>query len=353
MVLPLLGLAYIGWHLWVLVPLPACWRGGMVGMMVGSFLLLFLNLGHVIDRMPLALARVVYNVGNSSIFILLYLALFFLCLDLGRLLRLVPRDWLFHNYYTTSALAIALFVVFLCGNAHYYNKERKELSLLSSKPLARPLKLVLLSDLHLGYHNPRKELSRWVDLINDEHPDLVLVAGDVIDMSMRPLLEENMAEEMRRIEAPVYACLGNHEYYSNEPRAEQFFRDAGVRLLRDTTVVVGDLSITGRDDRTNSHRRSLNVLARQVDHTKFTILLDHQPYHLEQAERCGFDFQFSGHTHDGQVWPISWITRSLYECASGPYQRGNTSYYVSSGMGIWGGKYRIGTHSEYIVATVR
>lgn len=351
--LPLLGLAYIGWHVWMLVPLSAGWRWLLIGLMVGSFLLLFCNLGRVIDRVPLPLARLCYDVGNSSIFILLYLTIFFLLMDLGRLVHLVPREWLVQNYYTTSTLAILMFGIFLYGNIHYHHKERVTLSLPAGKSLSQPLRLVLLSDLHLGYHNPRKELARWVDMINREQPDAVLIAGDIIDMSMRPLIEENMAQELRRIQAPVYACLGNHEYYSNETLAVKFYEDAGICLLRDTTVTLGSLSITGRDDRANPHRKSMGVLARQIDHKKYCILLDHQPYYLEQAERAGIDFQFSGHTHHGQVWPISWITNWVYECSFGSYQRGNTRYYVSSGMGIWGGKFRIGTRSEYIVATIR
>jgi predicted MPP superfamily phosphohydrolase len=94
-------------------------------------------------------------------------------------------------------------------------------------------------------------------------------------------------------------------------------------------------------------------LAQKADHERFTILMDHQPYKLEEAEQAGIDFQLSGHTHHGQVWPISWITDAIYECAFGQHQRGNTHYYVSSGIGIWGGKYRIGTCSEYVVATIR
>ena len=86
---------------------------------------------------------------------------------------------------------------------------------------------------------------------------------------------------------------------------------------------------------------------------KYTILLDHQPYHLEQAEQSGIDFQFSGHTHEGQVWPISLITHSTYECDFGPWQRGDTQYYISSGLGIWGGKFRIGTRSEYLVVNIK
>ena len=352
LLLPLLGLLYIGWHIWGLVPLSALWRVMITGGMLASFLMLFLNIGRLIDRMPMWLARFSYDVGSSSLFILLYLALIFIVLDVGRLLHLLPRQLLVQNVYTTIAITLCLFVVFLAGNVHYYHKERVTLSLPTNKAFARPVRLLLASDLHLGYHNPRKELSRWVDMINAEKPDLVLIAGDIIDMSMRPLQEENMAEELRRIEAPIYACLGNHEYYSSEPAAEQFFSDAGIHLLQDSSAVVGDLCIIGRDDRTNLRRKPVAELAAKADMQKYTILLDHQPYHLEKTEQAGIDFQFSGHTHYGQVWPISWITDAIYECAFGSHQRGNTRYYVSSGLGIWGGKYRIGTRSEYVVATI-
>lgn len=352
MLLPLLGITYISWHIWTVVPLSSLWRLLLIGCLAVSFALLFLNIGRFIDRMPMWMARWSYDIGSSSLFVLLYLTIIFLVLDLGRLVRLIPREWLYHNYYTTSAIALGMFIIFLLGNIHYYHKVRVPLELTTEKPLARPLKLVMASDLHLGYHNPRKELKRWVDMINAEQPDLVLIAGDIIDMSIRPLLEENMAEELHRIEAPVYACLGNHEYFSHEPAARQFFSDAGIQLLRDSTVIVGDLCLIGRDDRTNRHRADLAQLAAKADSQRYTILLDHQPYHLEAAEQAGIDFQFSGHTHHGQVWPISWITDTVYECAFGEHQRGHTHYYISSGLGIWGGKYRIGTQSEYVVATL-
>lgn len=352
LLLPVMGIVYIGWHVWTLVPLPAVWRVSIITAGVLSFLMIFLNFRRAIDDMPLPLARLVYDIGNSSVFILLYLVVIFLVLDLGRLLHLVRPQWMHQNFPLTACIVIGMFALFLYGNVHYHHKVREELHLTTDKPLARPLRIVMLSDLHLGYHNPRKELARWVDLINAENPDVVLIAGDVIDMSMRPLVEENMAEEMRRLEAPVYACLGNHEYYSSEPLAEQFYRDARIQLLRDTCLVVGDLCIMGRDDRTNLRRRNIDELARMADHTKYTILLDHQPYHLEEAEQAGVDFQLSGHTHRGQVWPISWITDALYECSFGSHQRGKTRYYISSGIGIWGGKFRIGTRSEYVVATL-
>ena len=168
-----------------------------------------------------------------------------------------------------------------------------------------------------------------------------------------------MDEEFHRLQAPIYACLGNHEYFSGEPRAQQFYNDAGIHLLRDSSVTLpqlGNLTIIGRDDRMNRRRKPVAQLTQEAlpqgGQRPFTILLDHQPYNLELSEQAGVDFQLSGHTHYGQVWPISWIEDAMYENAYGPSERGRTKFYVTSGIGIWGGKFRIGTQSEYVVATL-
>jgi predicted MPP superfamily phosphohydrolase len=350
--LPLLAIGYIGWHLWCLLPLSAIWKTVVIIVMAGCFLLTFANFSRSTDGMPMPVAITCYEVANSSLIILLYLFMLFLVLDLGRLVRLLPRTILYNNWGTTIGIVVLMTVIFTYGYFHYKHKYREDIRLTTEKSMAKPIKLVMMSDLHLGYHNRREELRRWVDMMNEEHADAILIAGDIIDMSIRPLKEEKMYEEFKRLNAPVYACLGNHEYYSGEPDAQKFYEQAGIHLLRDSCAVVDDLCVIGRDDRTNQHRKTLADIMKQADRSKFTILLDHQPYHLEQAERQKIDFQFSGHTHHGQVWPISWITENIYECAFGAHQRGGTRYYVSSGIGIWGGKFRIGTRSEYIVATI-
>lgn len=305
-VLPLAGLAYALWHIWCLLPFGAPWRGAIVAMCTLAFLTLFLNFSRLIDRLPLGLASACYETGNSSIFILLYTVMAFLLLDIGRLAHVVPRSWLHANGYTAAALLALMAVTFTYGYFNYRHKVRQPLELATAKDIGRDMKVVMMSDLHLGYHNRRKELARWVDMVNAERPDLILIAGDIVDGSLRPLEEEGMADELRRLNAPVLACPGNHEY-------------------------IGGMA----------------------DSSKFTIVVDHQPYHLERTERAGADFQLSGHTHRGQLWPISWITDAVYECSFGQWQRGGTRYYVSSGMGIWGGKFRIGTRSEYVVATIK
>ena len=353
--LPLLGCTYVGWHVWRILPLAALWKSVVVALMAVCFVLFVVNFVVGLDRVPLPLARVMYDVGNSSLIVLLYFFMLFLVLDFGRLVHLVPPSFLKDSLAGTLTVMGVMLTVFVYGNIHYHHKQRVPMELDAKGKLAQPLKAVLMSDLHLGYHNGRTELAKWVDRVNAEQPDLVLIAGDIIDISVRPLLEEGMAEEFRRLQAPVYACLGNHEYYSGEPRARQFYQDAGIHLLRDSVVTLadkGNLTLIGRDDRTNLRRKSLADLTAGLDRNSFTILLDHQPYHLERTEQAGIDFQFSGHTHYGQVWPISWIEDAIYECAYGSLTKGNTRIYVSSGIGIWGGKFRIGTQSEYVVLTL-
>ena len=356
----LVPLAYVGWHVWVLVPLPAWGKWTAVGLLALWTGLAIASLTRYIDRMPMWLASAVYGVGNASLPVVVYLLLLCLVADVLRLVHVLPTGWVRDSLPAALGVAVMMAAVLLLGNLHYKDKKRVEVSLDSGGRLERPLRLVCVSDLHLGYHNRRAELARWVDMINAEHPDAVLIAGDLIDRSLRPLLADGMAAELRRIEAPVYACLGNHEYYAgyyDSPAAvERFYADAGITLLRDSVALPGGMGIVviGRDDRSNGRRLGIADIVSNsgIGNTSFTILLDHQPYNLEEAELAGVDFQFSGHTHRGQFWPVSWITDWMYECSWGSHRRGATDYYVSSGLGIWGPVYRIGTQSEYLVATI-
>ena len=352
MLLPLAGQFYVSWRVWHMLPAPTFVKVIAVVVMALALACLVLNFVLPREHMPLWACQALYEVGTSWIIIILYMFMLFLALDLGRLFHLVPKTFMFNSLAGTLTVTGLLLAIFIYGNIHYHHKVRQPLQLSSRGKVTKPVKVLLMSDLHLGYHNRRDEFARWVDLINAEKPDLILIAGDIIDISVDPLIRENVAEEWRKLKAPVYSCMGNHEYYANEPLARQFLADAGIHLLRDTSAIVGDLCIIGRDDATNRRRLPLDQLMTKADTTKFTILLDHQPYHLEQAEKAGIDFQFSGHTHHGQVWPLNWITDKMYECAFGAWTRSNTVYYVSSGMGIWGGKFRIGTRSEYVVATI-
>lgn len=353
LLLPLLGCGYVGWHVWLILPFGYALKSIILGLMVLSFLCMFFNFLVGLDGLPTVFARLLYEVGYSSIFVLLYLFMLFFVADMARWIGILPREYLHASGVGSLTVLLLIVGVFTYGNLHYYNKVKVPIDLKSPKKLRQPVKMVMVSDLHLGWHNTRTDLAKWVDMINAENPDYVLIAGDIVDFSVVPLLRAGMAEEFRRLQAPIYACLGNHDYYAGEPNSEKFYQAAGIKLLRDAAVDLGNgVVLIGRDDRTNKRRRPLHDLMTHIDASKYLILLDHQPYHLEEAERNNVDFQFSGHTHDGQVWPINWIVRSMYEKSYGSLVKGRTFYYVSSGLGIWGGKFRIGTQSEYCVVTI-
>ena len=342
---------YVSWHLWRITP-----GGWGVKLSVTALFVLWMGFAiggfFLTEKVPVKAARVLYLVGNTWWIVMLYLALIFLIADALSLCRVLPKGVLNGNAAVGGGIVLAVAAVLVAGRIHYAHKYRESLIIQTDKPLEQPLTIVLASDLHLGYHNSRAELGRWVDLINAEQPDLVLFGGDIVDRSVRPLLEEDYAAEFRRLTAHALSVLGNHEYYSDREGAERFFAEAGITLLRDTLVRCKGITVIGRDDRTNPKRRSSESLLPSAD-SSFTILLDHQPYHLEEAEAAGIDFQFSGHTHRGQVWPLSWVTDALYEKSWGHYHRGNTQYYISSGLGLWGPRFRIGTRSEYLVLKIQ
>ncbi len=341
---------YVSWHVWRVLPFSTPVK--VVVMLIMLLALCCMVMQFKSDSVPLGMATAMYEIGNSWLVIMFYLLMAFLVLDIGRLIHLVPASWLKDNAITSLALTGTMLVTFIGGNIHYHNKQRQEINLTTNKHLERPLKIVMLSDLHAGFHNRRAEVGRWVDLINAEHADFILIAGDMIDGNVRPLLAQGTAEELKRLNAPTLACVGNHEYITGIDKSLELISQTGINLLCDSSLTIGNVTIVGRDDRMNRRRKSVEQLMQTTNHDNYIILLDHQPYHLEEAEQNGVDLQLSGHTHRGQVWPLNWVTKKMYECDYGPYRRGNTDYYVSSGMGIWGGKFRIGTDSEYVVINV-
>lgn len=341
---------YACWHLWRMAP--QGWKLPVVMLFVLWMASFFVGFACV-ERLPMKAATVLYEVGNTWLIAFMYLLIVFFLADVASLCHILPKAFLKDS---TAGLLSALGLValiMLYGGIHYHHKYREEITLTTAKPLEKPMTIVMASDLHVGYHNGKAELGRWVDLINAEKPDLVLLGGDVVDRSLRPIQEGHFEEEFKRIDAPVFAVLGNHEYFGNLKQTEQFYNESRINLLIDQVANCQGISIIGRDDRSNPHRAGLSELAQRTDSLdRFTIVLDHQPSHLEEAAETGIDFQFSGHTHRGQVWPISWVTDLLFEKSWGQYQKGATTYYISSGLGLWGAKVRVGTRSEYLVLHV-
>lgn len=346
---------YVFYRIWQLIPACGALRILLliIGILIAASPFVAMSVG---GMLPGAISGLLYKVGTSWMIIFLYLLIAVLLLDLIRVTNLLPLDsYMRSSWIGLGALTAVITLIMTGGYLHYLNKARVELTLPVAKEMpggGEGLKIVAISDMHLGYGIGRKEFEGWVELINKEDPDVLLIPGDIIDNNVVPLEEQRMEEVFSQIKTRygIYATPGNHEYIADINRSLRFLKSAGIHLLRDTTVLVDDrFYLVGRDDKMNPNRKTVSQLMFGVNESKPVILLDHQPYTLEEAAQNGIDLQLSGHTHKGQVWPISWVTQFLFEKAHGYLKKENTHYYISSGIGIWGGKFRIGSQSEYVV----
>jgi len=307
------------------------------------------------DRFPFAVSSVMYRVGASWVVVMMYLIIIFLVLDLIRITGLLPLNrFMFGSWAGFGILFLFVATLMTAGYVNFQNKKRVELTLNIDKETT-PMKLVAISDLHLGYGTGTKEFRRWVELINREEPDIVLIAGDAICFGVKPLYDRNFADIFREIKSKhgTFLALGNHEYMPDVNKSLEFFKKAGVTVLRDTAVLVNNaFYIAGRDDRTNRQRKTIAELTASLDKSKPIILLDHQPFYFDEVAENDIDLYIAGHTHNGQVFPVTWITRAIYELSHGYQQRGNTHFYVTSGIGSWV-KFSIGSRQEYVVVNIK
>lgn len=294
-----------------------------------------------------------YQLSTGWLVALLYLTLLLAVGQLPRLFGMhVPHLF---------ALCVGLTALLLgYGYWHYRHPSVRTLQVKIDKPAEgrRELRAVAVSDVHLGYGNNRRVLEEYVEMINEARPDVVLIAGDLIDMSVTPLWRERMQDALQQLQAPlgIYMVPGNHEFISGLRESEAFIRKTPICLLRDSLVTLpGGIQIVGRDDRSNRRRMRPADLLSQADPTRPILVLDHQPYdeELEQTAAAGADFALYGHTHNGQVWPLSLVTDIVYRQPYGYGRWGQMQAYVSSGLGLWGPPFRIGTDSELVVIDFR
>lgn len=300
----------------------------------------------VVGRLNRAL-RFLAVVGNYYFFVFEYGLLFG---GVGALLVwLTPLDVAAAGWIVLAVLVVLAVI----GTAGAFSPMRRQLVLHVAKP-GRSLRIAVASDLHLGMLSGTRHLQKFVAAANAVRPDLVLLAGDLIDDDPGWYIRKNMGAILGGLRARhgVYGILGNHEYYGGElEKIVAELAKANVRILRDETVQVdGWLKLTGREDVTNRERKTLEVLAREagVDaKTEPWIVMNHTPDDLKTPAELGVDLHVSGHTHKGQLWPNQWITRRIFELDHGYKQKQDMHAVVSSGYGFWGPPFRVGSRSEW------
>ena len=224
--------------------------------------------------------------------------------------------------------------------------------------VGKSVRIAMVGDLHLGYLINRNDAKRMVDLIMEQKPDLILFVGDILDSRLDPVQEQRMDEELRRLHARlgVYSCTGNHEYRYEAEQKIQWLNRAGISMLRDSAVLIDSaFYVVGREDVVFPERVPLSeILNRQnVNRFKPVIVLNHSPNDLDEEVNAGADIALYGHTHHGQAFPGNIATRLVFEVAYGYARKGDTHIYVTSGLGLAGPQYRIGTVSEVAVLNVK
>jgi uncharacterized protein len=312
-------------------------------------------------RLPLWLSFVFEQVGGYWVILFIYMVA---AAILGDLLRGVDHffnifpEWVTLHYPQVKMGYFIIVVLFLgilsfVGFSRFSHPRFVELNLRAGNDTSRSaeITMVAISDLHLGNVVRKRRLIKWVRLINSQKPDIIFLAGDIFDHSYQAVESQQMGQELGLLQAPygVYAIPGNHDYYTGVENAMAYLKHSGIRILRDSTVVIDNrFVVIGRDDITNRNRKTLASLMTGMDTKLPKIVLDHQPHSLAESVENHIDLHLSGHTHNGQIFPFNRIVSKIYELSYGYRKTGNTHFYVSSGIGLWGAPIRLGTQSEIV-----
>ncbi len=298
---------------------------------------------------------------------MLYTTLMILFVDISRIINLIipflsriPTPGIAHlKFYTFLCIMTITGGIILIGhiNTWYPKISKLDISLPKSAGNFEKLRIVAASDIHLGTIIGPRKTGKLVNTIQNLDPDIILFPGDVLDEDVKPVIAQNLGKSLQTLKAPlgVYACTGNHEYIGGGEPSIKYLEQNGVNVIRDTALLIDNsFYIIGREDihrkyATGKTRKSIDELVKDIDISKPVILLDHQPHKLNESEEAGVDLQLSGHTHDGQLWPLGYITDKIFEVSRGYKKKGDTHFYVSSGFGTWGPPVRIGNRPEIVV----
>ena len=295
-------------------------------------------------------------IGFTFLILVIYMSIAFLIIDIFRIINhfFIHADVEKYRMWATAVSFCIVVIALIVGNYKFNNPSVTKFNVSVENPTHnKQLRIVMASDLHLNNSIGKKKLQQYVKLINEQKPDIVLFVGDIVDRNIDPFVNQRMYEDLLQLKSTygVFGVAGNHEFYSSDKELNyEYYEKSGINMLFDKAVLIdSSFYVLGRDDRMNPNRKKLADMVNELDKKYPILLLDHQPFELEEAEENGITMQFSGHTHNGQFFPGNIIVNFMYELSHGYMKKGNTHYIVSSGLGIWGPQYRIGTKSELVV----
>ena len=236
-----------------------------------------------------------------------------------------------------------------------YSPVVHHLEVTTDKPLNKPMQIALVSDTHLGRWFGNRQIDKMVKLIDAQRPDVVVIAGDVMNDSTDSYDNTNMHEHLSKLRAPlgVYATLGNHDYSGNQVAIAKAVERAGIQVIDNKSVWLDDsVLLIGRSDETDPARPAATELLSDVRADKPVIFLEHSPADLAQIKGLPIDLHLSGHTHGGQIFPLTTLLKWFTPLVYGGKQLEGTQFLVTSGYGIGAVPFRLGTRSEIWLITL-
>ena len=315
-----------------------------------------------------ALLWAVWNVTNAVV-CLIHLVLFWMICDfVAFLVRKIRKKQ--PGPYWAGAAALILCTLWLMGGYIADHHVSITAYTFASPKLQRNVRLVQISDAHIGATFHADGFSAHIERVNALEPDAVLLTGDFVDDDTSRADMLAACDALGRVRATygVYYVFGNHDrgYYSPSSRGwtgeelRAALQRNGVTVLEDEAVDLGDdLTVAGRKDRSQESRAGGRMSAAElldpVDHGRYIVLLDHQPHDYDAEAAAGADLVLSGHTHGGQLIPIRHVGEWIGENALryGHERRGNTDFVVSSGISNWSLQFKTGCRSEIVVVDIQ
>ncbi|MBO4866987.1 MAG: metallophosphoesterase [Ruminococcus sp.] len=298
-----------------------------------------------------------------GIIVILHLALIWALCDLVTFIHRKRRhSW--SSRYVTGVLAMLITAVYLgagCFFAHhvfetdYRLKTKKHLD-------SSPLRVAMFADSHLGVTLDDKEFAEQMKRIDEQSPDVVIIAGDFVDDDSK---RDDMVRackalgEMKAKYGVIYVD-GNHDKgYGNgrDFTIDELYAELeknGVKILHDEVFEVGDVNFIGRKDHHDDSRLSAKQLMESADDEKYTIIIDHQPRDYEAEAAAGADLVLSGHTHGGHIFPSGFVGLAMgfNDNIYGKKVCGDTTFIVTSGISGWAIPFKTGCISEYVIIDV-
>lgn len=329
------------------------------------YLLFFLvyPVSNILNEEGPALAKVLSATADYLLPFFLYLFIFVLLLDLllliNRVFKIVPRERLKSRSFRSSGLLVIVcssLAVVAAGIINFNTIRTTEyhISIPGKSSDISHLRIAFVSDFHLQESTGIRFVENFASKIASVNPDLMLFGGDIVEGDKRNEKMTSFERILSSIKARygVYGVLGNHEHYAGHDDGS-FFSNSGIEILRDSVVIAGNsFVVAGRNDSHTRTRKSVEEIMGAIPDSLPVILMDHRPTVISQIGSHSPDVVLSGHTHNGQLFPINLITRKVYELSYGYMRKGETHFFVSSGIRLWGPPVRTTGKSEILVIDI-